>query len=155
MGKWQYPIKKFKRGTVFGLVDDWHPNGHRGTDLNGFKEGTPTVAVQDGKIVRKQWSDGLGNCVVLEVMGTWKGKPKKLYFGFAHGSKKAPVKIGDKVNAGDMILAAGTTGKYSSGTHCHYTLSLHPDGLFYGKVYDAHAYITRRIKEQEELSEQE
>ena len=149
MGVWQFPIKKFKRGPVFGVVDSWHPNGHRGTDLNGFKEGTPTVAPQDGKFVVNKWSDGLGNCVVLEVEATWKGEPKKIYFGFAHGSKPSPLKVGTKVNAGDTILAAGTTGKFSSGTHCHYTLSLTKDGLFAGKVYDAHAYIARRIKEQE------
>jgi len=152
MGLWQYPIKKFKRGPVFGVVDSWHPNGHRGTDLNGFKEGTPTVAVQDGKIVVNKWSDGLGNCVVLEVEATFKGEPKKIYFGFAHGKEPSPHKVGTKVKAGDTILLAGTTGKYSSGTHCHYTMSLTKDGLFAGKVFDAHAYIGRRIKEQEELS---
>jgi len=152
MGTWQYPIAKFKRGPVFGVVDSWHPNGHRGTDLNGFKEGTPTVAVQDGKIVVNKWSDGLGNCVVLEVEATWKGEPKKIYFGFAHGSKPSPHKVGTKVKAGDLILAAGTTGKFSSGTHCHYTLSLTKDGLFAGRVYDAHAYLARRIKEQEALN---
>jgi len=89
---------------------------------------------------------------VLEVEATWKGEPKKIYFGFAHGSKPSPHKVGTKVKAGDLILAAGTTGKFSSGTHCHYTLGLTKDSLFAGRVYDAHAYIARRIKEQEALN---
>lgn len=150
MSVWQFPIKKFNRGPKFGVVDSWHPNGHRGTDLNGFKQGTPTVAPFDGKIVVNKWSDGLGNCVVLEVKAPWRGEIKKLYFGFAHGSKPSSLPVGTKVSAGDTILLAGTTGKFSSGTHCHYTLGLTKDSLFFGKVYDAHAYIARRIKEQEQ-----
>lgn len=135
MFNWQLPLKKFKRGPAFGIITSWHPNGHRGTDLNGVPGGTPILAVGDGVVTDVRWSDGLGNTITIKV-GKW-------YFGFAHLNKPSQLKVGDKVASGDVLGGVGTTGKFSSGNHLHYTLSLIPNGLFAGKVYDAHAFIIK------------
>lgn len=145
---WRHALDKYKFGPKFGVVDSWHPNGHRGVDYNGFKVGTKLFAVSDGTVVVNKWSDGLGNVVVLKVMSTFKGKPKAVYFGYCHMDKPSPHKVGTKLACGDVIGTAGTTGKFSSGVHLHLTLSLLKEGVFAGKVYDAHGYIERRIKEQ-------
>lgn len=146
---WRHALDKYKFGPKFGVVDSWHPNGHRGIDYNGFKAGYPLKAVNDGKIVVNKWSDGLGNVVVLEVEGPI-GKdrtPTKIYFGYCHMDKPSPLKVGTKVASGDVVGGAGTTGKFSSGVHLHLTMSLLKEGVFAGKVFDAHGYIERRIKE--------
>lgn len=150
MSNWIMPLKKgFKYGPLFGVVDSWHPNGHRGTDYNGFKGGAPLFAVNDGKIVVNKWSDGLGNVVVLAVPFIGKeGKPKTLYFGYCHMEKPSPFKVGSKVASGTVIGGAGTTGKFSSGVHLHLTLSLDKEGVFAGKVLDADAFLKKAIKQQ-------
>lgn len=138
---WIMPIKgKFKYGPAFGVVDSWHPNGHRGTDYNGFKEGTPYLAVNDGVIALVKESAILGNVVVLQV--------GKHYFGYSHMQKPCHLKVGTKVKSGDVIGYAGTTGSASSGTHLHLTLSLLKEGVFSGKVYDADAFLKKVIASQ-------
>lgn len=137
---WRHALDKYKRGPVFGVVDSWHPNGHRGTDYNGFAAGTPLKAVNDGVIVTNKFSSVLGNVVVLQV--------GKHYFGYCHLDKPSPLKVGSKVVSGQVIGGAGTTGSASSGVHLHLTLSLLKDGVFGGKVYDAHAFIDKMITAQ-------
>lgn len=140
MSNWRLPLDKFKRGPAFGVVDDWHPNGHRGTDYNGFPKGYPAKAVADGVISLNKFSKVLGNIVVLQV--------GKHYFGYCHLDKPSPLKVGSKVKAGDVIGACGTTGSASSGVHLHFTLSLLPEGVIGGKVYDAHEFILKQIERQ-------
>ena len=135
---WTMPLKgKYKYGPLFGVVDQWHPNGHRGVDYNGFGAGTPLLAVNDGVIVVNKWSDGLGNVVVLQV--------GKHFFGYCHMVEASPLKVGTKVKSGQQIGKAGTTGKFSSGVHLHLTLSLLKDGVFAGKVYDADGFLKKVI----------
>ena len=136
MFNWRQPVDKVKLGSRFGAVDQWHkPPGHRGTDYNGFAAGYALKAVGDGKIVLNQWSDVLGNVVVLLV--------GKHYFGYCHMLEKSPLKIGHIVKSGDIVGKAGNTGSASAGVHLHFTLSLDKNGVFYGKVYDAHAFIEK------------
>lgn len=142
MGNWIQPVKKVKLGPKFGVKDAWHPNGHRGVDYNGFKQGENLLAVNDGKIVLNKWSDVLGNVVVLQV--------GKYYFGYCHMVKPSTRKVGEKVVSGDVIGHAGTTGSASSGVHLHLTLSLDKNGVFAGKVYDAYGFIEKKIKAQKE-----
>lgn len=135
---WQMPLKtKFKYGPAFGVVDAWHPNGHRGTDYNGFPGGTPLVAVNDGEIALVRFSKILGNVVVLKV--------GKHYFGYCHMEKPCTLPVGTKVKSGQVIGYAGTTGSASSGVHLHFTLSLLLEGVFGGKVYDADAFLKKVI----------
>ncbi len=137
---WRHALDKYKRGPVFGVVDSWHPNGHRGTDYNGFVAGTPLKAVNDGVIVINKFSAVLGNVVVLQV--------GKHFFGYCHLDKPSPLKVGAKVKSGDTIGGAGTTGSASSGVHLHLTLSLLKEGVFGGKVYDAHGFLEKVIAAQ-------
>lgn len=137
MSSWTQPVKKVKLGPKFGVVDNWHPNGHRGVDYNGFGSGEPLMAVADGKIVLVKFSEVLGNVVVLQV--------GKLFFGYCHLVKPCALKVGTAVKAGQVIAHAGTTGSASSGVHLHLTLSKVKEGVFGGKVYDAYGFIQKKI----------
>jgi murein DD-endopeptidase MepM/ murein hydrolase activator NlpD len=149
MAKWVMPVKgKFKYGPLFGVVDSWHPNGHRGTDYNGFPKGTPLLAVARGTIVMNQFSKVLGNIVVLRVQTLVKGEKKNVFFGYCHMDKPSPLAVGTVVNAGDQVGVAGTTGSASSGVHLHFTLSFDKDGVIGGKVYDADKFVKQKIKEE-------
>jgi murein DD-endopeptidase MepM/ murein hydrolase activator NlpD len=130
----RYPLDHFKRGTAFGVKDAAHPNGHRGTDYNGFPEGTPVHAVSDGKIALVQWSSVLGWVIVLQV--------GLRYFGYCHLHEQPILKRNDKVKIGDVLGKAGTTGSASSGTHLHFTLGLSKNSVFSGPVLDADKFIT-------------
>jgi hypothetical protein len=140
MGNWAQPIKKVKLGPKFGVKDSLHPNGHRGVDYNGFAEGENLLAVNDGKVVANQWSDVLGNVLVLQV--------GKYFFGYCHMSKPSTRKVGETVSSGDVIGHAGNTGSASAGVHLHLTLSLEKLGVFSGKVYDAYGFIVKHIADQ-------
>ncbi len=139
------PLDKFELGTKFGVVDKAHPNGHRGTDYNGFKAGTALKAVNDGTIVTNQWSDVLGWVVVLKVGNR--------YFGYCHMLKQSPLKIGTVVKSGDVVGKAGNTGSASDGVHLHLTLSLKQYGVFQGKVYDAYAFLVKTIKAEKKAAD--
>lgn len=137
------PLDKFARGTKFGVKDAAHPNGHRGVDYNGFKEGTPLKAVADGTIVLVKWSDVLGNVAVLQIGGR--------FFGYCHMSKACELKEGTAVKSGDVIGLAGTTGTASSGVHLHLTLGRDANSVFGGEVEDADAFLIAKIAEEKPL----
>lgn len=134
---WRYPLDTFKLGTPFGKVDAAHPNGHRGDDYNGVKEGTALKAVNDGKIVVSVYSKILGNIVVLKT-GIW-------YWGYCHMKAPTSLPIGTLVKSGDVIGRLGNTGSASSGPHLHLTLSLSKSGVMLGKVRSAHKFLTTKI----------
>lgn len=138
MYNWRFPLDKgFKRGTVFGVKDGAHPNGHRGTDFNGVAAGTPVKAVGDGVVVSNKFSAILGNTVTIKV-GKW-------YFGYNHLVKPSPLAIGTHVKSGDVLGGVGTTGSASSGNHLHFTLSLIETGNFGGVVYDGDVFLQKMI----------
>lgn len=135
---------------------------HRGCDYNGldpktkkkiykFGKGTPLPAINDGIISQNYWSDILGWVVELKVDAPWgkERKTKPLYFMYCHLDKQSPLKVGTKVASGASVGGAGTTGSASSGVHLHFALSDTTKGGAIGKVFDAHAYLSRRIAEQE------
>lgn len=138
---WRYPLDKFKRGTAFGVIDAAHPNGHRGDDLNGVKEGTPLKAVNDGKIVLATFSKILGNIVVLRV--------GVRFFGYCHMKAPTMHKVGTKVASGDVIGFLGNTGSASSGPHLHLTLGLNKMAVMMGKVFSPMKFLDKQIKLQE------
>jgi murein DD-endopeptidase MepM/ murein hydrolase activator NlpD len=131
---WRFPVDKVKLGSLFGLVDQWHKNPHRGIDYVA-PEGTPIKACGDGKVVANEWSDGLGHVVIIQV-GKW-------FFGSNHMVEKSPLAVGTAVKSGQVIGKVGNTGKFSAGAHLHQTLSLEPRGNFAGKVYCAHTFVTK------------
>jgi len=91
----------------------------------------------DGEITLNKFSKVLGNIVVLKV--------GKHYFGYCHLDKPSPLKVGSKVKSGDVVGLCGTTGSASSGVHLHFTLSLLPEGVIGGKVYDGHAFLLKMM----------
>ena len=139
---WRQPLDKFKITCVFGLKDEYHPNGHRGVDYNGVPEGTPVKAVADGMTVvavkGMEHSPGLGNSIVLQIGSR--------FFGYHHLKDVPTLKVGDKVNAGDVVGKLGNTGKYSHGAHLHFTLSDKAEGGWAGNVFDAHGFVVEKIK---------
>ena len=138
MRTWMHPVKEVHLGARFGVVDALHPNGHRGDDYNGFKKGENLLAVSNGKIVLNQWSDALGNVVVLRV--------GLLYFGYCHMDKPSTRKVGEVVSVGDVVGHAGNTGSASVGVHLHLTMGWSKTAVFAGKVASAYIYIQKKIK---------
>lgn len=91
------------------LTQGSHP-GHIALDF-GVPVGTPVKATMDGKVVYAGWNnEGYGNLVIVE------NGPYRTYF--AHLSK-IPVKVGEKVSAGNVVGYSGNTGN-STGPHLHY-----------------------------------
>ena len=135
---WRYPLDIFLHGTAFGVKDAAHPNGHRGTDYNGFPKGTPVKAVSNGTIALNQWSDVLGWVIVLQV--------GKNFFGYCHLAEQSHLVKGNKVKMGDVLGKAGTSGSASSGVHLHLTLGTSKNSVFSGAVQDADKFLKSKIK---------
>ena len=93
---------------------------HSGTDL-GAPQGTPVMAVFDGKV---QIADIMGGYGLAIVLRHDKDTEETLY---AHLSE-AFVKPGDTVKQGEVIGRVGSTG-YSTGPHLHFEFhKLTPQG---------------------------
>ncbi len=90
-----------KRGRV-----EFHP----GLDFKGRK-GDPVKSTADGRVVIAGWFQGYGKCVKIKH----KNNLETLY---GHLSK-INVKVGQKVNTGQIVGRVGSTGD-STGNHLHY-----------------------------------
>ncbi|MEO8011200.1 MAG: M23 family metallopeptidase, partial [Dokdonella sp.] len=88
---------------------------HRGVDY-AAPTGTPIRAAGDGKITFRGWQNGYGNVVILQHNGRY----TTLY---AHMSKFANAKVGQRVSQGQAIGYIGMTG-LASGPHLHYEFRL-------------------------------
>lgn len=84
-------------------------NLHRGVDI-GTAEGTPILAVQDGRVVSAGDAGGYGLCVAIEGEDGYQSR-------YAHCSSLF-VSAGQEVKRGDIIAAVGSTGN-STGAHLH------------------------------------
>jgi murein DD-endopeptidase MepM/ murein hydrolase activator NlpD len=84
---------------------------HPGIDI-AAKLGDPIFAADSGSIVYAGWSNvGYGNLVVIDHGNGWQT-------WYAHNSE-IYVTCGQNVNQGDVIAAAGSTGR-STGPHLHF-----------------------------------
>ena len=83
---------------------------HTGTDFH-FSPGEKIKATAPGRIASAGWTGGYGNMVEIDH-----GDGISTRYGHM---EQVLVKIGDKVNTGDAIGLAGSTGR-STGTHLHY-----------------------------------
>ncbi|MCD6310643.1 MAG: peptidoglycan DD-metalloendopeptidase family protein [Candidatus Eremiobacteraeota bacterium] len=85
---------------------------HTGIDL-GAKTGTPVHSVADGTVTRIAYdARGYGNWVeVKHSDGT--------YSRYAHLSAFGNIKVGQKIGAGTVVGAVGSTG-HSTGPHLHF-----------------------------------
>jgi murein DD-endopeptidase MepM/ murein hydrolase activator NlpD len=86
---------------------------HQGVDMFAA-QGTPTVAITPGVILRKQSSAAGG-------LGVWlKGSNSTVYY-YAHLSGYASIAPGQKVEAGDRVGFVGSTGNAAGGPpHLHF-----------------------------------
>ncbi|MFZ1467325.1 MAG: M23 family metallopeptidase, partial [Anaerolineae bacterium] len=93
-------------------------DGHEGIDY-ACKVGTSILAAADGVVYKCGDSQGpYGIRVIVEhVWGNQKG-----YTVYAHLSSVS-VKVGDRVQAGDVVGKSGNTGN-SDGAHLHFSLIL-------------------------------
>lgn len=86
---------------------------HRGIDVRA-SVGDPIVAVDNGVVTYAGWNDwGYGNLVVIDHGTGWESV-------YAHLSQWN-VQCGQSVTQGELIGAAGSTGR-SSGPHLHFEL---------------------------------
>lgn len=99
--------------------------GHKGTDLRAPK-GTSVFAVAGGRVIESKYDGDFGNCIKID-------HGNGLVTLYAHASQLC-VKVGDTVNAGDVIALVGSTGN-STGNHLHFSV------LSGGKYVDPAPYI--------------
>jgi len=107
------PIPGAKPGSPFGMR--FHPilhytRLHPGIDF-GQPVGTPIRAAADGVVVIASVRGGYGNATVID-------HGHSIATVYAHQSQII-VKVGQRVKAGDVIGAVGTTG-LSTGPHLHF-----------------------------------
>ena len=99
---------------------------HEGLDFAG-KTGTPVVAVAAGIVT---WSDvryGYGNMIEVSHGNGYVTR-------YAHNNKNL-VKVGEKVERGEVIATMGSTGR-STGTHVHFEV------IYNGKHVDPRKYLS-------------
>ena len=106
-------------GTItsrFGVSSSIRSGAHTGTDI-AAPTGTPIKAVASGTVTFAEKSGPYGNLIKItheNGVETWYGHCSKLY-----------ATVGQKVEAGDVIAAVGSTGN-STGPHLH--LEIRVDG---------------------------
>ncbi len=84
---------------------------HRGVDY-AAPTGTPIKAAGDGVIEFSGWQNGYGNVVYIK-------HPHDIVTVYAHQSRLADFKKGQKVKQGDTIGYVGQTG-WATGPHLHF-----------------------------------
>ena len=100
------------KGTIssrFGVSSSIRRSTHTGLDI-ACKTGTPIQVTSEGEVIAASYSGAYGNLVKVSHgngIETWYAHTSKMY-----------VSVGQKVKAGDIIAAVGTTGN-STGPHLH------------------------------------
>jgi len=120
-GTMVWPIEKHYRITSrYGMRT--HPitgvyKLHTGIDISA-QTGVEFRSAAYGMVIKAGYNSAYGNMVIIDHGGG----VQTLY---AHGSS-IEVKIGDVVNAGDVVLKVGSTG-YSTGPHAHFEIRIKGD----------------------------
>ena len=93
----------------YGVSSRIRSSNHTGLDI-ATKSGTPIKVVADGTVTSASYSGSYGNLVKVNHgnnVETWYAHTSKMY-----------VTVGQKVTAGEVIAAVGSTGN-STGAHLH------------------------------------
>jgi murein DD-endopeptidase MepM/ murein hydrolase activator NlpD len=100
---------------------------HKGIDISTYRQGDPVLATADGQVVAVDYSpDDFGLYIII--------KHKHGFFTrYAHLSA-THVKVGQRVQQGDVIGNIGNTGK-TTGPHLHYEVHIGSD------VVDPYKYL--------------
>ncbi|SFX40501.1 Peptidase family M23 [Marinospirillum alkaliphilum DSM 21637] len=107
-----------RRTSPFGfrrVFNDQPRNPHNGLDI-AAPQGTPIVAALPGRIVAQNHYFFNGKTVVID-------HGQGMTSMYCHMHAFADLKVGDRVEAGQVIGQIGTTGR-STGPHLHWTMSL-------------------------------
>ncbi len=139
MAEWVLPFPETDITCRHGVVDELHPNGHRGTDFGKgtAKLGAPIKSISHGRVARSEYHHNLGNVVVVKHAT---GK-----FSYYTHLQEPGAALGAAVPAGGVIGKLGHTGAYCFGSHLHCGVSDEAEGVYSGKVYD----IVKYVKEQQ------
>ncbi|MEV4415927.1 M23 family metallopeptidase [Catellatospora sp. NPDC049609] len=103
---WVLPAHDFRLTSRYG--QRWGKL-HKGVDV-ALNEGVPFATLHAGTVVLSGWNGGYGKCVIVDH-----GNGVRTVYGHA---SSLLVKVGDKVQAGDIIALTGSTG-HSFGPHLH------------------------------------
>ena len=106
------PIDSHVRTMIssrYGEVSNIRSSAHKGLDI-ACKTGTDIKAIADGTVVYSAYDGSYGNVIRIE-------HGNGVQTTYAHCSKLY-AKVGQKVTAGEVIAAVGSTGN-STGPHLH------------------------------------
>lgn len=102
---------------------------HHGIDYGGSFN---VLSAGDGIVHHIGWSPkGGGHVVIIK-------HASDLYTVYYHGATRTPLKVGDRVKAGDFIYRSGNTGA-SNGAHLHFETRTSPR---WGATKDPQIYLT-------------
>lgn len=96
----------------YGARESIRDHTHKGLDI-AAKTGTPIKAAAEGTVEYSGTMGGYGKLVIINH-----GNGIKTYYGHC---SKLNVKVGETVEAGDVIAAVGSTGN-STGPHLHFEI---------------------------------
>jgi murein DD-endopeptidase MepM/ murein hydrolase activator NlpD len=118
--------------SSFGWRTDPYRSFHNGLDIANAAW-TKIRAARAGTVTEAGWCRGYGYCVRINH-----GEGIVTIYG--HLIARPPVRVGDRVAAGDVIGAMGSTydasgGGYSTGVHLHFTITV------YGKPVDPMRFL--------------
>ncbi|WP_213452804.1 M23 family metallopeptidase [Rhizomonospora bruguierae] len=111
---WLLPLHDYRFTSPYGVR--WGKL-HAGVDLSA-PEGTPYSASHAGTVKLAGWYGGYGNAIIIDH-----GDGIETIYGH---SSKILVRVGQTVQAGDVIGLVGNTG-HSFGAHLHF--ELHVNGV--------------------------
>lgn len=119
--KWYWPTeKKYRNNITSPYGYRWGGQFHAGTDIAGGY-GSKIYAANNGVVVESKFDQyyengkkrGNGHYIIINHNNGW-------YTSYAHLSSRI-VKVGDKVEMGQVIGYMGETG-YATGVHLHFAL---------------------------------
>jgi len=110
----------------FGSRESIRSYPHNGLDI-AAPYGTSIKSASKGKVIFSGDKGSYGNLIIVDC-----GNGVQIYYGHC---SKLYAKVGDKVNAGDIIAAVGSTGN-STGNHLHFEIkvngvSVNPQNYIY------------------------
>lgn len=103
---------RFQNARVHPIHNEARP--HEGVDI-AADHGTPILAAAKGRVVRSGWAPGLGQMVEIDHGFGYVTR-------YGHASKLL-VRVGQRVERGQMIAQVGRTG-IATGPHLHYEVRL-------------------------------
>lgn len=100
---------------ISGIISSTYSakNEHYGVDVVS-KSNEPVKSVADGTVIFSDWSQEAGNVIAIQHRSN-------LISVYKHNSALLK-KVGNFVNAGDIISIIGNTGELTTGPHLHFEL---------------------------------